>query len=509
MGKAKGNGGNGDGVSMSEMRVHELLDFIKAGFSHFWVYTLQPRYAEKKIIELLKQYTTNDGDQYKPLLWDATSEQDIVGMLTSSFDLPRFSAVICRNFHFFVEREDPNRPVTIQYVQNQVTDFQAKETRRLFFAISSSRDIPTELARDFQLWEYGLPTDDDLGEALDLICESVQMPQITGKERERLIIAARCLTYEESKNAYSLALVRTKKAEGKARLDAEIVSQQRANMVKTVTNDAVVMGEYKQTFADIIGNDNLKTFLLKMVPNPKAKGVVIVGPSGTGKSEMAKALSNEVGIPVLVFSFDKVYQKYYGESEKIVHAAIAIFLAFGRCILFVDELEKGMSGASSGGEVEGRDVERRVGGAWLKFLSDRPDGIFVMATVNKIDAIDPEYLRSERWDCVAYIGMPDDAQLKAIAKHYLNHYELPAKAALPDMKGWTGADVKTMCRLASSMGVTPLEAAEFVTPTGIIKKAEIAALERRKGEFVDANKAAVNKVIQAAKKTNGFRTVDV
>lgn len=139
------------------------------------------------------------------------------------------------------------------------------------------------------------------------------------------------------------------------------------------------------------------------------------------------------------------------------------------------EYEKAFTGAGGRGQASGGDVEQRATGEWLKFMQDRPDGIYIAATCNDISKLPPEHLRSERWDAIFYVPMPSAEALMKMMKHYKKQYGVDGSN--PDMTGWTGSDVKTCCRLAKMMDVSVKEASAFVTPTSKVKAEEIDALE--------------------------------
>lgn len=450
--------------------VEELLQMIRAGYSLFWVHTLEPRRAERMILSLLKEYKIKrTGEQFEPMTWDVTHEDwsDALTCVSTFFnnDTPRMKALIARSFNLFTDKNDEDYPEIVQHFINGVERAQSPEGRKLFFAITSDKQIPAELEREFIPWEFGLPTEEDLGRALDLICESSGIPKIGGKERHSFITSAKGMTYDEAKNAYSFSMVKH------GEMVAKTISKLRAAMIEKQA--ALQVANYDEQLDDLIGLDGVVEFALKTAQSPLAKGMLAIGPTGTGKSHLMKGLSNALGKICVTFSFANIYQKFYGETEKVLRSIIQIILAIGDCMIFMDEFEKGFSTGSAGGGV--RDLEERAQAEWLKFMQDRPDGIWIGATCNNIRKLDPEYLRSERWDTIFYVPMPSDKALEKMMAHYKSKYSV--NGGNPDMTGWTGSDVKTCCRLAKMMGVSCKEAAAFVMPTSRVKREEIAALE--------------------------------
>lgn len=454
---------NGGKESVPE---EDLVQFVKAGYSHFWVYTLEPRRAERKIQQVLREYVTKKGEQFETMIWDITGDTSAVECVQNFGKLPRMKALIARNFNMFLSEQDPDSPEIIQHILNAVEMCQSNEGRKLFFCISLEKNIPSGLERDFLSWTFDLPNEQELGEALNFICESARIPLLTGKERSAVIMAAKGMTYDEATNAFALSNVRSGKM-----LPAN-VSKLRASMIEK--QNALKVIKYEETLDDLIGLDGIVSFALKTMESPLSKGVILIGPTGTGKSHLWKGISNAVNKLMITFSFAQIYQKYYGESEKAINAIIAILLAIGDCIILCDEYEKAFAGAGGRGSTTA-DVEQRATGEWLKFMQDRPDGIYIAATCNDISKLPPEHLRSERWDAIFYVPMPSAEALEKMMKHYKAEYSV--NGTNPDMHGWTGSDVKTCCRLAKMMHVSVKEAGDFVTPTSKVKSEEIAALE--------------------------------
>lgn len=134
------------------------------------------------------------------------------------------------------------------------------------------------------------------------------------------------------------------------------------------------------------------------------KGVVTVGVPGTGKSLVAKAIASSLGVPLVRMDFARVFSKYVGDSESRVRAALKMAEAMAPCVLFVDEIDKGMGGASGGGD---SGTSSRVLGTYLTWLNDTKAPIFNMVTANKIDGLPPELLRKGRFDQIFSVGLPN------------------------------------------------------------------------------------------------------
>jgi SpoVK/Ycf46/Vps4 family AAA+-type ATPase len=108
------------------------------------------------------------------------------------------------------------------------------------------------------------------------------------------------------------------------------------------------------------------------------RGILIIGVPGTGKSHFCKALGNEVNWPVLSLDMGKVFGSLVGESEQKMRETLKVIDAMAPCILFIDEIEKALSGV--GGQSTDGGTSQRVGGTFLQWMQDHTSEVFCVAT---------------------------------------------------------------------------------------------------------------------------------
>ena len=173
------------------------------------------------------------------------------------------------------------------------------------------------------------------------------------------------------------------------------------------------------------------------------KGVLLLGVQGCGKSMLAKAIAGGLQVPLVRLDFGTLYDKYHGETEKNLRAALESTEQLAPCVLWIDEIEKGLSsdGDSDGG------VSRRVLGFLLTWMAERKSRVFLVATANQIDDLPAELLRKGRFDEIFFVDLPD-AETRAelfrlhLAKRTLEPggFDLPALAQASD--GFSGAEIE-------------------------------------------------------------------
>lgn len=155
--------------------------------------------------------------------------------------------------------------------------------------------------------------------------------------------------------------------------------------------------------------------------------------------------------------------------------ALRVVDAMSPCILFCDELEKGLSGA--GGQSDS-GVTSRVFGSFLTWLNDRKSCVFVVATCNNISRLPPELVRAERFDGVFFVDLPGEQQRNAIWRIHLGAFDLDPDQKRPDDTTWTGAEIRSCCRLAALLDVPAIQAATNVVPVAVTAADSVERLRR-------------------------------
>ena len=180
-----------------------------------------------------------------------------------------------------------------------------------------------------------------------------------------------------------------------------------------------------------------------------------------------------------------------GQSESNVRAALRQADVMAPCVLMADEVEKALAGASSSGQTDS-GVTARVFGSLLTWLNDHESDVFFVGTCNDASKLPPEFARAERFDGVFFVDLPGPDQRAVIWAIYTRHYGLDAKQARPDDTNWTGAEIKSCCRLASLLEVPLVQAAQNVVPVAVTAGDKIDSLRQwASGRCLSADRAGV------------------
>ncbi|HEY5623262.1 MAG TPA: AAA family ATPase [Gammaproteobacteria bacterium] len=215
------------------------------------------------------------------------------------------------------------------------------------------------------------------------------------------------------------------------------------------------------------------------------KGFLLIGVQGCGKSLAAKAAAGVFAIPLLRLDFGTLYNKFHGETEKNLRAALRTAEVMSPCVLWVDEIEKGIS---TGSDESG--TSKRVLGTFLTWMAERQSEVLVVATANNISELPPELVRKGRFDEIFFVDLPTATARGEILSIHLRKRGLgPERFDLPGLvdltEGFSGAEIEqgivSALYAAHSLGQRP-ELAHLVTefektrPLSVVMEERVAEL---------------------------------
>jgi hypothetical protein len=475
-------------------RLHEL---VSACFSGIWITTHEPTEAIRDLTTLCRAESwrlgTWDCDRgmtfpFEPIqMPGVTDSQDPLAVIRSLPDIANGSGttlITFENLHRFLGSTE-----IIQALARQL--HAGKQTRCFVVVLAPDIQLPPELEKLFTVIDHELPGHAQLEKiATEIATQENELPE--GDDLARVIEAAKGLTASEAENAFSLALVRHGK------LEPETLWELKSQQLKK--SGLVSLHRGTENFQQLGGLENLKAFCLRAMRRqgesktssaPKPRGVLLLSPPGCGKSQFAKALGNETGRPTVVLDVGALLGSLVGQSESNIRTALKLADAMAPCVVFADELEKSIAGATSSGQTDS-GVTARVFGSLLTWLNDHESDVFFVGTCNDASKLPPEFARAERFDGVFFVDLPGREQKDAIWGIYLSAYGLDSQQARPDDANWTGAEIKSCCRLASLLDVPLIQAAQNVVPVAVTAGDKVESLRQwASGRCLSADRAGV------------------
>jgi len=371
-----------------------------------------------------------------------------------------------------------NHPEVSQAVWNLRDPF--KSDFRSLVILGPDITPPPILHHDLVVWEEPLPTDQDIVKISHELYEAGALPVPDQKTEERICQTVRGLPAFAAEQAIALSL------NGKGLL-WDVLWNHKKRMIENTPGLTVYSGG--ETLDDLAGLDQIKSFVRGLHGGPKPfkaiiyveeiekmfagassdhagdggvakdslqniltemenndwSGLISVGPPGSGKSLLSKAIGASFNVPTIAFDLGATRQSLVGASEQAVRACFRVI--------------KAIAG----------------------------DGAFWVATCNKYETLPPELKRRFRYG-IWYTGLPDEKELGAIWDLQRVRYQIPQQYPIPGGVRYSGADVRNICEIASRLSINLAQAAQYIVPVSVSDPGSIAKLEEAaNGRFLSAS----------------------
>jgi len=398
--------------------VENIKDLLKAKIKSIYIQSYEYERFQAKIVQIADElgkelYFFNDAKglfKFENKNFKAQDEEDIIEVLE---DIKPNSIYVFEEVHSYFNDER-----VVNRFKYYIRDL--KNSHIIFFC--SILNIPKELEKEIVLVDMPLPNIKDLEKLANHLAKEFG---VKAAITETLLKSLLGLTIKEATNAISYAIVKN----GKLTIDEiDILVSQKEQIIKK--SGFLEYYHPNENLDSIGGLDKLKEWLKirqkAFLPYAKKyklqapKGIMLLGIPGTGKSLSAKAVASTWRMPLLRLDFGKIFGGVVGESESNIREAIKIAEGLSPCILWIDEIEKGLSGLNSGGD---SGVSSRVFGTFLTWMQEKQSEVFVIATANNISNLPPELLRKGRFDEIFFVDLPVFEERKEIIEITLKNLE--------------------------------------------------------------------------------------
>ena len=346
---------------------------------------------------------------------------------------------VLRDFHPYIDKPMITRPL------RELANL-ARSRVMSIVIISPVQNIPVELQKIVYVMDWDLPGQDEIRKvAMDI---DGQLPnKLSDDELNTISRAAAGLTLEEVENVFARSAVTH------GRLDTKEITAEKQQLIRKSGMLEFISSD--DSLEDHVGGHPALKYWCRKRGNafsdkarayglPLPKGVLFVGPPGSGKSLISKSVGNAWGMPTLRLDMGKVYGGLVGSSEENIRNVIKIAEACAPCVLWIDEIEKGMGGASGAGD---SGTSSRVFATFLTWMQEKTSAVFVVATANDVSRLPPELLRKGRFDEMFFCDMPDHEERGDIFHIHLSKkgrdsskFNLTKLAE--DSDGYTGAEIE-------------------------------------------------------------------
>ncbi|OGW24137.1 MAG: AAA family ATPase [Nitrospirae bacterium GWC2_42_7] len=443
---------------MENLNAQDLLRIIAAGNSLVYVVTDNERSTEGTVAQAARKVKGVGS----PYLWTCTEgfiregasiEDTLEPLLALDFAIAQPGPAI------FLFKDLSGFWGNNPFIIRKLKDFGVRAKAKSLIIIGKEDAVPEQLREDLVILYQGLPSIEEIRAHFELLkghipplgqaCDAD--PELLG----RLVVASQGLyltDIERSIRSFNQSQISSSNEITRTLFDIKQQIIRKSGIMEFVVNDSGM--------DQLGGMENLKYWLDRRekafgIDNISSgakmpKGVLIMGISGCGKSLFVKVIAAHWRLPLIRLDMSVVYGGTFGSPESSLRKAFRISEAIAPCVLWIDEIEAGIS--SQGFKAEGGSSSR-VLGSFLTWMQEKTAPVFVAATANAIEMLPAEVLRKGRFDEIFYVGLPDEkAQEEIYRIHMKKHNIDPSKIDFPvltaSLKRLSGAEIEQVVKSA-------------------------------------------------------------
>ena len=219
--------------------------------------------------------------------------------------------------------------------------------------------------------------------------------------------------------------------------------------------------DVKRSLDAVVEHAHMRDGIYEQVGLTPPRGILLVGPSGTGKTAMARALSGEKQIPLIAIDGPQLYSKWLGESEKALREVFKKARRAAPCLLFFDTVDA--IAPRLGADHAGADVSQRILSQLLREIDNLRDvkGVILLAATSRPERVEPALLRSGRFDYIVRFAKPDAADRTAIVRLCCRQVPMAPDVDLEELArradGLTGADLEALGKKATLLAIAEFQ----------------------------------------------------
>ena len=340
-------------------------------------------------------------------------------------------------------------PVNVRLIKDIAIDYEKRRQTLVF--VSHDLKLPPEILVFAAEFELSLPNK----QVLRKIVVDVADKWSQHNPGKRVKTASGTLKRLVA-NLSGLTATEVRRLAHKAVFDDGVISDDDISTImqakyELLNRDGVLHYEFEtEKFSNVGGLSRLKqwlgyrkdAFLDPDIPLDAPKGILLLGVQGCGKSLAAKAVAGLWRVPLLRLDFGALFNKYYGETERNLRESLRTAQVMAPCVLWIDEIEKGIGGSDSDS-----GTSQRVLGTLLTWMAENSTAVFVVATANDIEMLPPELVRKGRLDEIFFVDLPDAETRELIFEIHLRKRGIDATdlglgRLAQHCEGFSGAEIE-------------------------------------------------------------------
>jgi len=361
---------------------------------------------------------------------------------------------------------------TVRALRDIINDIKGKQ----IFIVSREAFVPPDLKNIVTVLDWPLPNFSTirnkvqvLSGSLDKRRKTVKLPPITIGDDDLDLIARtfQGLSIEEIESIFRQTAVRNQDFDVQTFIDS--ILDAKTELIRKANVGLEIVDTSDLDMNSVGGLKFLKDFVTRRSGSfgekarkfglPAPKGLLLIGVQGCGKSLTAKVIGREWNLPVLRLDVGAMFEGLVGASESNTRRALQVAEAMSPCVLWIDEIDKSLSGVSSSDQSDA-GTTARVFQTILTWMQEKKSAVYVAGTANRVISfpdgnpiLPPEMLRKGRFDEIFFVDLPDIDERKQIIRIHISKHRHPeAPVRNPDdfdidalakaSHGYSGAEIE-------------------------------------------------------------------
>jgi transitional endoplasmic reticulum ATPase len=337
------------------------------------------------------------------------------------------------------------------------------------------------LADDVDLREIAEHSHGFVGADLEALCQEVGMNALRG------FLSAFPLETDGAASAQLDALQVTREDFLAGLKEVEPSASREFFIEKSGSTFASLAGlhDVKRILDTVVEHSHVHDEIYEQVGLTPPRGILLTGPSGTGKTAMARALAGEKQIPLIAIDGPQLYSKWLGESERALREVFKKARRAAPCILFFDTIDA--IAPKFGADQFGTDIYQRILSQLLREIDNLRDvkGVILLAATNRLERIEPALLRSGRFDYILPFAKPGIADRAEVMRLCCRRVPLAVDIDFVDFaartEGLTGADIESLCKKATLTAIAEFQDGTRSAPLLVLRNDFLAVLDSDRG----------------------------
>jgi ATPase family associated with various cellular activities (AAA) len=377
-----------------------------------YIWNLSSDNIKQITINSSNKLTLTEFEEYKPK--PKQNKEDYFHVLNFWKNYEGEGILIIENIYPWIKEDTPKETdffLVSEWIKSSLINLKLynQYTSKIAMLLGATAEITSEIAAEIPLWTQELP---DIQEIIDNLINSKFLPE-TYTEQDYLQIANASIGLYISDIIKSLIDINSKhnldnSADiAKLLLARKIQLLNRLYDIEFLPPPAIELGGLE------LMQQSFKKFKRLLSPRAKQynlrvpKGIMLVGPPGTGKSHSAKACSQNMGIPLIMVDWGN-FRSFGNQAEVKLKRLLRLADRLNQVILYFDDFDKGFAGDD--------DLAKRLAGQLLTWMQERTSDVLVIASVNRMEWLPPELTRAGRFDYLFKVDLPNNGERHTIFK---------------------------------------------------------------------------------------------